>query len=230
MKESELFEPIRNYFTEQGYSGDGEVSGIDLYMEKDGLSTAVELKKTLDYRALQQAALDQRVCDFVYIGIFRPRDLHSRRVRDKLYLLKRLGIGLICVSPRTGRVELVNEPLVSELAHFQKAHRDRREAVKAEFQRRRIRDNTGGVNRTKLMTAYREEALLVLSCLGGLGGQGSCRQIREGTQLPNSTSILHDNHYGWFENVSRGVYRITEQGYGALSEYGGIIGKMEERG
>lgn len=47
----------------------------------------------------------QKITDFVYIGIFRPKDLRSSSFRDKLYLLKRLGIGLIVVSKRSKIVE-----------------------------------------------------------------------------------------------------------------------------
>lgn len=226
MKESELFEPIKKYFEENGWTGDGEVEGIDLYLEKDGLSTAVELKKTLDFKAVQQAALDQKTCDFVYIGIFSPRDLYSRSGKDKLYLLKRLGIGLLCVSPRSGKVEPVNDPVVSELSNFQKHHRDKAQAIKTELRNRRVKNNTGGVNKTKLMTAYREESLLVLKSLCSLGGRGTCRQLRELTGNLKSTNILYMNYYGWFENISKGVYGVTDAGLKALDEYKDTIEKL----
>lgn len=223
MKESDLFEPIKKYFTDNGCSGDGEVEGIDLYLEKDGLSTAVELKKTLDFKAIQQAALDQRTCDFAYIGIFRPGNLNSKANRNKIYLLKRLGIGLICVSPRSGTVEVVCDPLVSELSAFQRNHRKERETVKAEFQNRRTRNNVGGVHQTRLLTAYREEALWILYCLDRMGGQGDCKRVRELTGNPKSTGILYKNYDGWFSSVARGVYGISEKGRTALEAYREVI-------
>lgn len=226
MKESDLFSPIKEYFEENGYTGDGEVASIDLFLEKDGLTTAVELKKSLDFRSIQQAALDQKTCDFVYIGIFRPRDLNSRSFKDRIYLLKRLGIGLICVSARSGAVEVVSEPLVSEISNFQRYHKDKTEAIKAEFKKRKLKANTGGVNRTRLMTAYKEEALLLLETLGELGGQASCKRLRELTGIAKSTSILYDNYYGWFENVSKGVYKISAIGFEALEEYNDEIAAL----
>ncbi len=228
MKESDLFEPIKKYFTDDGYSGDGEVGSIDLYLEKDGLSTAVELKKTLDFRSIQQAALDQKICDFVYIGIFRPRNLFSKVGRDKLYLLKRLGIGLICVSPRTENVEVFNDPLVSEISNFQQKHRDKTEAVKSEFNKRRIKSNTGGVNKTGLMTAYREDSLVILYVLNILGGRAESKTVRSLTKNPKSTGIMYRNYYGWFENVSKGFYSITDTGCAALTEYADTIQKLTE--
>ena len=226
MKESDLFEPIKRYFEANGYTGDGEVASIDLYLEKDGLTTAVELKKALDFRSIQQAALDQKTCDFVYIGIFRPKDLRSRSFRDRLYLLKRLGIGLICVSARSGAVEVVSEPLVSEISNFQRYHKDRAEAIKAEFKKRKLKTNTGGVSQTPLLTAYKEDALMLLETMGELGGQASCKRLRELSGIANATKILYDNYYGWFENVSRGTYKISAVGSKALEEYNDEIAAL----
>lgn len=226
MKESELFEPVKAFFTDDGYSGDGEVGGIDIYLEKDGLSTAVELKKTLDFRSVQQAALDQKICDFVYIAIVKPKNLYSAAGKDKIYLLKRLGIGLLCVSPRTKTVEVVTDPVVSEISNFQKNHGSRTASIKAEFKKRKIRANTGGVNRTGLMTSYREDTLLVLLALDTLGGQARTKQIREMTNIPKSTKILYDNYYGWFENVSKGEYEITDAGRKALEQYADTVKKL----
>lgn len=78
-------------------------------MEKDDESVAVELKVTLDFKAVQQAALRRKITDHVFIGIFKPKNMNSHSFKDKTYLLKRLGIGLIVVSKRSKMVELVNQ-------------------------------------------------------------------------------------------------------------------------
>ena len=57
--EKDLFEPIKEYFSALGYSCDGEVNDIDMYMQKDGESVAVELKQSIDFKAIRQAALRQ---------------------------------------------------------------------------------------------------------------------------------------------------------------------------
>ena len=95
--EKDLYPPVRAFFEGLGYSCDGEVENMDLYMEKDGLNAAVEFKQKLDFRVVQQAALRQKVCDAVFIAVPQPGDLRSRAFRDKLYLLQRLGIGLIAL-------------------------------------------------------------------------------------------------------------------------------------
>ena len=224
--EKDLFLPIKTYFEQFGYICDGEVNDIDLYMEKEDESVAVELKQTLDFKALQQAALRQKITDIVYIGIFKPRDLYSKSFRDKLYLLKRLGIGLIVVSKRGGNVEIVSEPVVSELSVFQQRNQKKKKALSTEFKKRKSRNNTGGVHGTKLITSYREDALFVLNSLAELGGEASTKQIRELSGIKNATSILYNNYYGWFENVKKGTYKITEAGYAAFEEFEDTIRKL----
>jgi len=226
--EKDLFLPVKEYFEALGYAGDGEVAGIDLYMEKGEESLAVELKQTLDFKALQQAALRQKIADTVYIGIFQPANERSRSFQERVYLLKRLGIGLIAVSKRTGAVRVLSEPVVSELSAFQKRNQKKKKNLSRELGKRKTRSNTGGVHRTKLVTSYRESALLVLDAMMELGGEGSTRQIRKLSGEPKSTQILYNNHYGWFENTAKGQYRVTEKGENALEEFEDIIRMLKQ--
>jgi len=224
--ERELFLPIKEYFETFGYVCDGEVKDIDLYMEKDGYSVAVELKINLDFKSVLQAASRQKIVDTVFIGIFRPKDMNSSSFKDKLYLLKRLGIGLIVVSKRTKMVEIVNEPVVSELSKYQLCNKNGRDAVASEFQKRKIKSNVGGVSRTKLITSYRESALLVLKTLATMGGQGKGSDVKAACGVSNATAIMRDNFYGWFEKVSTGIYKIRPEGYEAMKEFEDVILKL----
>ncbi|MCR4956608.1 MAG: hypothetical protein K6A30_07980 [Lachnospiraceae bacterium] len=217
--EKDLFLPIKTYFENYGYTCDGEVSNIDLYMEKEDISVAVELKVSLDFKAVQQAALRQKITDYVFIGIFMPKSQKSTSFKDKLYLLNRLGIGLIAVSKRTGRVEILCEPVVKELSSYQKRNGKKKAALAAEFSRRKVKSNTGGVTHTKIITVYREDALLVLNALQELGGTATSKEVRERSGIKKATAIMRDNYYGWFGKVSRGVYSLTEEGSVALKEY-----------
>lgn len=221
--ERDLFEPIKTYFEEQGYVCDGEVRDIDLFMQKDGSSVAVELKQKLDFRSIQQAALRQKIVETVYIGINTPKSLFSRSFRDKIYLLRRLGIGLITVSEKLRKVSVISEPVVSELSSFQKRNKAGKKALEKEFQSRRIRSNTGGVTGEKLMTGYREEALMVLDALKMLGGEASPKEIREASGAEKTSGILRDNHYGWFTHPGRGIYGISQDGEAALKEYANAL-------
>lgn len=228
--ERDLFLPIKTYFENFGYVCDGEVKGIDLYMENGEKNVAVELKQTLDFKSVQQAALRQKITDIVYIGIFKPKDLYSSAFKDKLYLLKRLGIGLIVVTKRGQMVEIVSEPIVTELSSFQKRNVSKRKALSEEFHKRKTKNNIGGVNGTKLITGYREDALLVLDALTALSGEGSSRKVREVSGVANATRIMYQNYYGWFCNVSTGYYKVTETGRNALEEFSGVIAALKERG
>ncbi len=221
--EKDLFDPIKKYFEGYGYVCDGEVLDIDLYMENGEQSVAVELKQTLDFKALQQAALRQKITDFVYIGIFKPKDLYRGSFQDKLYLLKRLGIGLIVVSKRSKTVEIVSEPVVSELSTFQQHNSRKKKALSAEFKKRKSKNNVGGVHATKLITSYREDALLVLDALLELGGEASSRDIHKISSVERSTSILYNNHYGWFNRSGKGVYSVSEAGLAAVEEFESTI-------
>lgn len=228
--ERDLFLPIKTYFENFGYVCDGEVKGIDLYMENGEKNVAVELKQTLDFKSVQQAALRQKITDIVYIGIFKPKDLYSSAFKDKLYLLKRLGIGLIVVTKRGQTVEIVSEPIVTELSSFQKRNVGKRKALSEEFHKRKTKNNIGGVNGTKLITGYREDALLVLDALIALSGEGSSRKVREVSGVANATRIMYQNYYGWFCNVSTGYYKVTETGRNALEEFSGVIAALKGRG
>ncbi len=221
--EKDLFGPIKGYFEAMGYTCDGEVKDIDLYMEKDGESIAVELKVSLDFKALQQAALRQKVADTVFIGTFTPKNMFSSAWRDKLYLLKRLGIGLILVSARSGAVSIANEPIVRDLSEFRSRSKKKKEAVKAEFAHRKVKNNTGGVTGAKLITGYREDALLVLDALCSLGGEAATHDIRLQSGIEKTAAILRGNPYKWFHKTGRGRYSITEEGYNALEEFESVL-------
>ena len=224
--EKDLFKPIKEYFEGFGYVADGEVCDIDLYMEKEGSSVSVELKQSLDFKAIIQAALRQKISDTVFIGIFRPKDLFSKSFQNKIYLLKRLGIGLIVVSKRTLDIEIVSEPVVSELSKYQISNKNKQAQLSAEFQKRRIKNNVGGVTHTKLMTEYRENALMVLSALNNLGDVAKGSDVAKASGVAKATTILRDNYYGWFLKESKGVYKLSKEGKVALDEYAATIAKL----
>ncbi len=243
--EKDLFGPIKEYFENKGYVCDGEVADIDLFAEKipaeklsakkrkkaaeeDGPDKiVVELKVNLDFRSVQQAAQRQKMFETVYIGIFRPKDFSSRSFKDKLYILKRLGIGLIVVSKRSKEVQIVSEPKVSELSEYQRANKRKAEKVTKEFSKRRTKNNTGGVTGEKLITSYREDALLVLDALAELGGEEKNTKVRDLSGIKKASSILRYNYYGWFEMTATGIYKITDAGYAALEEFEDTVYKLK---
>ena len=80
-----------------------------------------------------------------------------------------------------------------------------------EFSERVGDPNTGGVTRTKIMTAYRQDALRLLHALFQ-NPRPAPKALRETTGIELAAAILQDNHYGWFERVSRGIYDLSPKG------------------
>ena len=84
--------------------------------------------------------------------------------------------------------------------------------------------NVGGSNRTKIMTAYKENCIQIACYLEHFGSL-SPKDLKEKGTGSKTSSILTKNYYGWFERVKRGVYVISEKGkeevkeYQALSDY-----------
>jgi len=76
---------------------------------------------------------------------------------------------------------------------------------------RRIGDpNRGGVTRTPIVTAYRQEALRC-AMLIERGGQASLKALRETGLVPNASRILQRDVYGWFRRLQRATYALTER-------------------
>ena len=220
--ERDLFGPVKEYFEKQGYICDGEVEDIDLYMERGEEHVAVELKVDLDFKALRQAALRQKYVETVYIAVFKPKSLKNTAYRDKLYLLKRLGIGLLLVSKRSLEVQVANEPVVTELSVYQRQNQNKKKKLNAEFSKRRTKNNVGGVR-----GAYREDALLVLDACAELGGEVKGREVRKLCNIEKTADILRADYYGWFEKIETGVYRVTDAGYAALEEFEDTVYKLK---
>ena len=76
---------------------------------------------------------------------------------------------------------------------------------------RRVGDpNRGGVTRTPIVTAYRQEALRC-AVLIQRGGRASLKALRETGLVPNAPSILQRDVYGWFRRLERATYGLTER-------------------
>jgi hypothetical protein len=88
----------------------------------------------------------------------------------------------------------------------------------AEHARRRGDHNRGGGTRVKLVTAYRQEALLVAALLAR-GGPAKPAALRRAADAPNAAGILRRNVYGWFQRVAHGTYALTDEGRAALATY-----------
>jgi hypothetical protein len=138
-----------------------------------------------------------------------------------LSFIRRLELGLILVSfkGKRGLVEIPIHPVPFDREKSKKMNKKKRESIMKEANARFIDFNVGGSTGKKLLTAYRENAIYIACCLKQFGPL-SPKQLRNlGTDSKKTTSILSENHYGWFEKVDRGVYTINEAGCEGLNLY-----------
>ena len=122
-------------------------------------------------------------------------------------MCKRVGLGLIRVQIETGDVTVLIEPT----EFIAKSNTKRRKKVLNEFKKRQGDPNIAGSSKKKIITAYRQDALRCAIYLNSIDNN-SLKNIRDMTSVQSAGSILQKNYYGWFDRVSRGVYRLSSEG------------------
>lgn len=220
IKESDLYPPIKTYFTENGYQVQGEVNGVDMVISKDDQHVGIELKTSFNLKLLLQAVDRQKYFDSVYVAIEKPR-LKNRRYQEIIHVLKRLEIGLITVTflKKGPQVYIEHHPLTY---HPRPNKRKKDNILKEVKGRTGIVDNVGGSHKTKRVTVYREASLFIALVLSK-EHESSPKLIKEYTNNPKTGQILYQNHYGWFQRIGQGLYSLSDKGYEALSEYREIV-------
>lgn len=221
LQEVDLYKPIQKFFVREDYEVYGEVNDCDIAAVKDDELVIVELKLTLSVDLLSQAVNRQRLTDQVYIAIPRPKGrLNSRQWRDKCHLVKRLELGLILVAFQGNRAtaEVLFHPTPFNRRQSKGQNKRKRESIMKEIEGRSADYNIGGSNRTKIMTAYKENCIQI-ACYLEQFGPLSPKALREKGTGEKTSSILTKNYYGWFERVKRGVYVISEKGKEEVKEY-----------
>jgi hypothetical protein len=224
--EEDLYEPIRDYLTEAGYTVKGEVKHLDVMAVKDDELLIVEMKKTLNLDVILQASIRQRLTDRVYIAVPKKgKVLFTKRWKDICYLLRRLELGLFLVSFKGDRafVEETITPQPFNRSISTKKSNKKRASVLNEFSKRHGDYNIGGCTGKKLVTAYREQAIYIGALLSKYGSLSPKDLKKLGTDKDKTSNILQDNHYGWFDRVSRGVYTLTDKGKLELKEYHDLV-------
>lgn len=219
IRETDLYPPLKSWLEANGYEVHAEVGGCDVAAVKDGNLSLIEIKRTLNLDLLLQAVRRQKADAAVYAAIPAPRT-GGRPWRERMRLLRRLEIGLILVylDSALPRVELLFHPIQQKRVRSRAATR----AFLTEISGRSKDLNTGGRNRGKLHTAYREEAIAVAAALELLGPT-SPAALRTAGAGKKTGSILLSNHYGWFERQGVGRYALADAGKRALIEYADLV-------
>jgi len=216
LKETDLYEGVRKYFEERGFTVRAEVKDMDVCAVREGLLVGIELKRNFSSDLLIQGAMRQKVCDLVYIAVPKPKRIRKDRAfSSMLYLLRRLELGLLYVDIEAGEAVEVLEPSFYELDKARRTMVRKRTALLKEFNRRTISANTGGSSKKKLLTAYREESLKAVAFLRK-NGTAAPKDLKA---LGIKPGLFRDNFYGWFMKVDRGVYALDEKKSQDYREY-----------
>ena len=211
MRETELYPVIKSFLEKQGYEVKAEVKSCDVVARKKGFPLlVVELKLGFTLQLIYQAVDRLALTDHVYVAIAKPK---RGLPREAVKLCRRLRLGLIVIGALGGI-----QVLAESVAYAPRQSAGRKQKLLKEFNARSGDPNLGGSGGTKLMTAYKQDAL---RCLSHLQARGPTKlaALRQATKVERAAGIMRDNYYGWFQNTSRGVYELTAEGEKAAKTF-----------
>ena len=218
IQEKDLYYPLKSYLEKLDYTVDGEVKDCDILVKAQDRHFAIELKTDLNFKVILQAVQRQKMFDLVYIAIpIQKVNLRSKSYKEKLHLLHRLGIGLFLVNLLTKEVECVQLPLEAERSRIMAANKKKKERAVAEFEKRILKNNVGGVHQKKITTFYRQQCYQVAYLLKDKP-RSAADLSHAGLEHKRVAAILQGNFYGWFEKIERGIYGLSDIGRQALEE------------
>ncbi|KMK68626.1 DUF2161 domain-containing phosphodiesterase [Puniceibacterium sp. IMCC21224] len=207
-RESELYGPVKALLQRQGYEVKGEVGAADLVAIRGGEDPViVELKLRITLTLFHQAVARQSISDLVYIAVPRPTGAQARRgLKDNLALCRRLGLGFITVR-EDRQVEVLCDPG----PYAPRKNKAAKARLLRAYDRLRGDPNEGGATRYGIVTGYRQDSL---RCAAHLAQHGPCKGavVAKAVGVKTATRIMADNHYGWFERASKGIYDLTADG------------------
>ncbi len=210
MLEEELYIPVKKYFERRGFRIKGEVKNCDMAGVKGDILLIVELKRSFNLKLIYQAMERQKITDYVYVAIPRPKNFRKKEVKRMCELLKRLNIGLIVVNFGEKRtlVQTVSQPNPEK---FTINGSTGKKYILNEFNGRSGDFNIGGKNKTKIVTAYREKSIEI-ACFLEVLVKGTGAELKKLGCDKYTTSIMYNNFYGWFYKIGRGTYILSEKG------------------
>ncbi len=225
MLERDMYQSLKNHLEKLDYKVKAEVLDADITAIKDDTVIIVEMKKTLNTTLMYQGCKRQRISDYVYLAILRPltKQLRSRQFREKVHLVRRLQLGLMFVNPKNDSVETFLDPMT----YNPKRNNIKKKRLLKEFEQRHTSFNTGGVSKTKIITAYRERAIIIAHHLQS--GPLALKDIKILTNDYKCASILQQNYYSWFDRVERGTYLLNELGIKELDNYSYVIAELSKK-
>ncbi len=225
LKETDLYPAVKTLLETQGYEVKGEIGAIDIVAMKDGgPPLIVELKTGFSLSLFHQAVERQAISDIIYIAVpYLTGRQFQTSLKRNTSLCRRLGLGLLTVRLKDQLVQIHCDPV----PYQPRKSKEKTARLLKEFAKRVGDPNRGGATRQGLMTAYRQDAL---RCARVLVENGPSKAAHVARLAPTERArpIMADDHYGWFEKITRGVYSITPRGIEAVSNHAGELQRIAE--
>lgn len=221
-RETDLYLPVKAFLEAQGYVVKAEVGAADVVAVRGGEPpVVVELKLGFSLTLVHQCVARLAVSDDVYMAVARGQGKRFQRaLKEMTTLARRLGLGLLTVRISDGLVEVHCDPG----PYAPRKSKKRQGQLLREFARRQGDPNDGGQTRVGLVTAYRQDAVKLALYLYEAGACKGADVARE-TGVARATTMMRDDHYGWFEKVDKGVYGLTPKGAEAVMVAGVALGR-----
>ena len=230
MKEADIYPPLKAFLEAQGYEVKAEIGACDIMALRAGdPPLVVEMKLGFNLSLVLQGVARQALFDTVYLAVAAPKKAWPARYKDIVALCRRLGLGLLVVTPG----EAGADPGLVE-AHLDPGpYLPRRNVARAgrllrEFQRRVGDPNQGGTTGIKRMTAYRQDALRCLASVAD--GPLKAAEVAKRARVAKAASLMRADHYGWFDRVALGVYALSPKGLAALGENADELARLGSAG
>ncbi|MDG1472013.1 MAG: DUF2161 family putative PD-(D/E)XK-type phosphodiesterase [Ascidiaceihabitans sp.] len=220
-RETDLYAPIKGFLEEQGYVVKSEVGAADVVAVRGAEAPViVELKLGFSLTLVHQCVARLGVTDDVYMAVATGKGKpFQKSLKNMTKLARRLGIGLLTVRLRDQLVQVHCDPG----PYVPRKNKKREGQLLKEFARRVGDPNDGGQTRGGLITAYRQDAVKLALHLFEIGASKGADVARE-TGVERATTMMRDDHYGWFEKVDKGVYGLTPKGAEAVALTDAVLG------
>ena len=223
LRETDLYVPVKSLLEGQGYTVKSEIGAADIVaIRGDEDPVIVELKTGFSLALFHQGVARQALTDAVYLAVPRGAGrTFLKSLGENRKLCRRLVLGLMTVRLEEGLAEIHHDPA----PYRPRQSKHRKTLLLREFARRVGDPNSGGATRRGLKTAYRQDALLCVAVLASKGPT-KASEVTRMAGVENARRLMADDHYGWFERVQTGIYRLTPKGTDTVSAYAEEIGRI----
>ncbi len=215
--ESDLYKPVKAYFESLGYEVKSEIKDCDAVAIKGDEIIVIEMKLHFNISLVFQGMDRQKITNNVYLAVPKLKGRVGYRNMLKMEkLTKKLGLGLIILS-LDSNVNTVNIPVVPQ--HEGRVNYSKKKKIVKEFEGRTFDLNTGGTNRKKIATAYKENLIKLLCILEFEGESKASHLVKKYNVSPDTNRMFYNDYFKWFKKGEKfGHYNLSEKGSKALND------------